>query len=79
MFDTNPLLKLHFASHCIYFFYPFRLFGRESSQLNKMSMCVWSRTMCPHLGGVMTYPWMVLRCNLVAEIKLEHDQSAENE
>ena len=26
-----------------------------------MPMCVWSRTMCPHLGGVMTYPWMVER------------------
>ena len=48
--------------------------------------------MCPHLGGVMTRPWMVgrlqtlctelvfglLRYDLAAEIKLEHEQSAEN-
>ena len=92
VFNTNPLLKLHFASHFICFFYPFRLCQEGSSHLDKMSMCIRSRTMCPHLGGVMTHPWMVkrlqtlctelvfglLRCDLAAEIKLEHEQSAEN-
>ena len=64
-------VKCLILTHCWKYILPvilcvsFTLLGcpewSQGWQLNKSSVCVRSETMCSHLGGVMTCPWMVRR------------------
>ena len=52
VFDTNPLLKLHFAKHFIWIFYPFRWCQEESSPVVEQNVYV-----CTEQDYVPTLGW----------------------